>query len=79
MRRLVYPVAALAALTIIVAAFAIAAARLDGATVTNSGSTNTRGNLIKVRSDGTGTVQPYGPQAGTARGLVITPSLATKL
>lgn len=55
------------------------AARLDGATVTNSGSTNTRGYLMKVRSDGTGTVQPYGPQAGAAQRLAITPSLATKL
>lgn len=56
------------------------AAGMDGATITNSGSTNTSGYIIKVRSDGTGTVQPTRrPQIAMPRRLAVPAGLAQKL
>jgi len=56
-----------------------AATRRDGATIMNSGSTNRSGYIIKLRSDGSGSVQPNRiPQNAMPRRLVIPAALAKK-
>jgi hypothetical protein len=51
------------------------AAQRDGATIRNSGSTNTAGFIIAVWSDGTGNVSM---QNGNPRAVVISDDLATR-
>ncbi|MBV9269687.1 MAG: hypothetical protein JO165_01230, partial [Candidatus Eremiobacteraeota bacterium] len=55
----------------------VAAALRDGAVVTNSGSTNTPGYIMKIRSDGSGSVLPNrSVQNAMPRRFSIPPALA---
>ena len=65
---------AIAAFTVL-AGVAVAAALPDGATIVNSGSTNTAGYVIKIRSDGQGSVAV---ENESERTFTIDPALAEK-
>jgi hypothetical protein len=59
----------------LVPSLSIAAAPLDGAVIRNSGSTNTAGYTIALRSDGSGAVSI---QNGSPRAVTIAPDLSAR-